>query len=42
MSDMTNHARSGADRNHHTKGRRTMEWKLELVYFPIPFQRRFS
>ncbi len=35
MRDMTNHARSGADRNHHTKGRRTMDWKLELVPIPV-------
>jgi predicted enzyme related to lactoylglutathione lyase len=32
---MTNHARSGGDRNHHTKGRRTMDWKLEVVQVPV-------
>jgi hypothetical protein len=32
---MTYHARSGSDRNHHTKERRTMDWKLEVVPVPI-------
>ena len=33
---MTNHARSGAYyRNHHTKGRHTMDWKLEVVPIPV-------
>ena len=35
MRDMTHHARSGADHNPHTKGRRTMDWKLELVPIPV-------
>jgi hypothetical protein len=35
VSDLTDHARSGADHNHHTKGRRTMDWKLELVPIPV-------
>ncbi len=35
MSDMTNHARSGAHRNHHPKGRCAMDWKLELVVIPV-------
>ena len=26
VSDMTYDARSGGDRNHHTKGMRTMDW----------------
>jgi catechol 2,3-dioxygenase-like lactoylglutathione lyase family enzyme len=32
---MTDHARSGADRDHYTKGRRTMDWKLEVVPIPV-------
>jgi predicted enzyme related to lactoylglutathione lyase len=32
---MANHARSGADRNHYTKGEHTMDWKLELVAVPV-------
>jgi predicted enzyme related to lactoylglutathione lyase len=35
MSDMTDHARSGSDRNPHTKGKHTMNWKLELVPIPV-------
>jgi predicted enzyme related to lactoylglutathione lyase len=35
MSDTTDHARSGSDRNPHTKGKHTMNWKLELVPIPV-------
>jgi catechol 2,3-dioxygenase-like lactoylglutathione lyase family enzyme len=31
VSDKTNHARSGADSGQHTKGRATVDWKLEVV-----------
>jgi catechol 2,3-dioxygenase-like lactoylglutathione lyase family enzyme len=32
---MTSHARSGADRNHHKKRRRIIDWKLEVVQVPV-------
>ena len=35
MSAMTNHTRSSDDRTHHTKGRCTMEWRLEVVAIPV-------
>jgi predicted enzyme related to lactoylglutathione lyase len=32
---MTDHTRSSDDRTHHTKGRCTVDWKLELVAIPV-------